>query len=228
MTGPVFLKGMERLSIAFPTFKPDPKSIDAWFERLKNISDRQFNNSVDAICDGIKEIFPGTNIVALIRENIPRRVDGEKEATAKFLEGAEGFEGVVERIAPGKLWNVADYQPEPTNHGHEGVKIPAPIVACDVRIFDPEHKPWESCRYCGAQVDYYWVETDWLIRKWKQKQPFWLRIGCMACDERKWQEKNKLKDVGEEAYTPPPKGHGKQKSSTPSRKVIPFSSAYEE
>ena len=70
MTKENFKKGVNMLGAVLGNLKPKPERLDIWFDLLNDIDDHDFERAVRTICNEVKEIYPGTNIVALIREQI--------------------------------------------------------------------------------------------------------------------------------------------------------------
>ena len=62
----LFLKGFARLAVVFPALNIQP---DFYYELLMDLDGGYFMWSVMKICKEQKELFPNTNIVALIRGN---------------------------------------------------------------------------------------------------------------------------------------------------------------
>jgi hypothetical protein len=168
-----FKDGMIRLTLAHPGLNPTPESQDFWLEILADLSDWQFEESILKICRTVRSIHPNDNLAALIREHapaIPKDMASEKEL-ADFLEGKKDVRGIVNAVNPG-VWDPHWVQSD---------------ISCD-----PDSPPEERCAWCGNYVEYYWVKEPYLFRRWGQKRPFWLRVGCPGCDEGKGQRKQNM------------------------------------
>ena len=63
-----YIKGMGVLFSVFRDLGVTPVAVNAWFDLLKDMSDEHFTQAIHLICKGEKQIYPGTNIVALIRQ----------------------------------------------------------------------------------------------------------------------------------------------------------------
>lgn len=64
LTHDLFLKGFARLAVVFPALNIQP---DFYYELLMDLNDGYFMWAIMKICKEQKELFPNTNIVALIR-----------------------------------------------------------------------------------------------------------------------------------------------------------------
>lgn len=173
-----FDQGIKRLYQVFPGLKPKDEAaisfwesqLDVWEGILSDLSDSQFEQAIASICRRVKDIFPSSNLAALIVEHAPeeRRYDqASQEDLDRFLEGAKGrgIRGIVDQVSPG-TWDIS-------------------WVQTAREIYDRMNPPEERCRFCGEYVTYYWVDIEWLYRRWGQNRPFWLRVECPACDEGK-------------------------------------------
>jgi len=65
MTQKAFEKGLASLVLAFPNRTFDPGFMFDW---LQDLSDGEFLKAVGAVVSEHKELYPGTNIIALIRD----------------------------------------------------------------------------------------------------------------------------------------------------------------
>ena len=74
MTKETYVKGMLLFVATFQKMKIDDNTQDAWFMLLEDLGDDQFLRAIKKVCQGQPEIYPGTNIVALIREHARRQV----------------------------------------------------------------------------------------------------------------------------------------------------------
>jgi len=70
MTRKNFADGIETLLEVFKNLSASKKRLDIWHDLLNDIEDKQFEDAVKKICREVRDIYPGTNIVALIREQI--------------------------------------------------------------------------------------------------------------------------------------------------------------
>lgn len=68
MTKSAFEKGLIFFAASFPRSKPDKETCLAWFELLKDLTDIQFLSAIKTLCKSQKELYPGTNFIAHIRE----------------------------------------------------------------------------------------------------------------------------------------------------------------
>ena len=88
----VFEKGIALLLAVFPQLKVEGA---IFYEYLKDIRDRDFIRAINSIIRTVKELYPGTNIIALIIEHVkisrPELTEEEleiehKEETRKWRE----------------------------------------------------------------------------------------------------------------------------------------------
>jgi len=70
MTKQNFKKGIDEISASFGNLIITKEKLDIWFKFLCDIDDKEFEKAVRIICNETKELYSGTNIVALIREQI--------------------------------------------------------------------------------------------------------------------------------------------------------------
>ena len=63
----VFLQGMDILAKTFTSLNLSPSSFGAWKALLDDLSDHVFLKAVETICLETERLYPGTNIVALIK-----------------------------------------------------------------------------------------------------------------------------------------------------------------
>jgi len=61
----IFDKGIVRLAVSFPDKRFDG---EVMWEFLNDLTDEQFIQAISKLCSSLKEIYPGTNVTALIRE----------------------------------------------------------------------------------------------------------------------------------------------------------------
>lgn len=64
MTKDVFKKGMVMMTVAFPNMQI---AIEAFYELLADLTDAEYQSAVLKIVRGEKELYPNTNVIALIR-----------------------------------------------------------------------------------------------------------------------------------------------------------------
>jgi hypothetical protein len=74
MTKETYVKGMLLFVATFQKMKIDDNTQDAWYMLLEDLSDEQYLMAIKRVCQGQAEFYPGTNIVALIREHARRLV----------------------------------------------------------------------------------------------------------------------------------------------------------
>lgn len=68
MTWTQFRNSLAVLLAAFPNLKPDEATLKVWFALLKDLSAGSLERAVLAFCQMQREIYPGTNVVACLRE----------------------------------------------------------------------------------------------------------------------------------------------------------------
>ncbi|MCK5606513.1 hypothetical protein KAR91_31715 [Candidatus Pacearchaeota archaeon] len=71
-----FTEGMAIFSTCIKDFGINTDEAKVWYKLLQDISDQLFLKSVELICQTQIDIYPGTNIVALIREQ-SKQITGE-------------------------------------------------------------------------------------------------------------------------------------------------------
>lgn len=69
MTKTTFKKGMTIFTACIKDFPLDKDKAAVWFRLLKDMPDELFLEAVHRVCQTEKNIYPGTNIVAMIRES---------------------------------------------------------------------------------------------------------------------------------------------------------------
>ena len=84
MTKGYYLIGMEKLQATFENLKPSERTVEVWYEFLQKVSESDFNIAVKRICNDLDTIYPGTNMVALIRKHMPEH-DGLPVMTDRGL-----------------------------------------------------------------------------------------------------------------------------------------------
>lgn len=78
MTYECFTKGMAIFAATFRGVKFDINTQKIWHELLQDLSDEQFKSAISKICREVKDFYPTTNFVALVREQIKEnQVDTE-------------------------------------------------------------------------------------------------------------------------------------------------------
>jgi len=55
----------------------DNKTLDIFYELLKDLNSLEFNSGIKYICNEVKELYPGTNLVALIRGKQSKEPESE-------------------------------------------------------------------------------------------------------------------------------------------------------
>ena len=75
MKDETFAKGMRLLTAVFRGLTMPPVEIlEIWKSLLNDIPDERFIYAVKKVCNNVRDIYPGTNIVALIREQLIPKV----------------------------------------------------------------------------------------------------------------------------------------------------------
>ena len=75
MRDETFEKGMAVLAATFAGISLSKETVSAYRNLLDDLSDEDFERAVIKICRELKEIYPGTNIVALIREQAKPKIN---------------------------------------------------------------------------------------------------------------------------------------------------------
>ena len=70
-----FAEGINLLSITFPNLELSEKTLKVWKQLLDDLTDEQFKEGILRICRDTKELYPNSNIVALIRDQIIDNVE---------------------------------------------------------------------------------------------------------------------------------------------------------
>ena len=78
MNKDIFTKGVSMLLSSFRHLQIKEETLDLWFQLLDDMTDNDFMASIKNICRNTAEIYPTTNIVALIREQF--KMDNESMA----------------------------------------------------------------------------------------------------------------------------------------------------
>jgi len=92
MTKETLAKGFALICMTFPNLGMAEETLDVWAKLLDDVADRDFMGAVISLCRSEKQLYPGTNIVALIRE----RVGGDVQA--KSLEALHELEQAMHRV----------------------------------------------------------------------------------------------------------------------------------
>lgn len=174
MKDEVFETGISKLITVFSALQPSVATLREWKNLVRKMDGELFLAAIDEICEQKTEIYPYTNLAALIKEfagkiNVRKQRYNEisaKQELDRFLKGTDGLKGIVSQVNPG-IWDLSGNQ-----------------AAMD-EIYDRMNPPEERCRWCGEFVAYWWCDIDWLYERWGQDRPFWLRIECPACDKGK-------------------------------------------
>ena len=75
MTKTTFKKGITIFTACVKDYPLDAEKAGVWFELLKDLGDEVFLKAVHTVCQTNRDIYPGTNIVALIREATQRGME---------------------------------------------------------------------------------------------------------------------------------------------------------
>lgn len=68
MTWEQFRNGVAVLLAAFPKLEPSEETVQVWFALLKDVSPVAFTQAVMVFCQSQREIYPGTGLVACLRD----------------------------------------------------------------------------------------------------------------------------------------------------------------
>ena len=63
-----FSKGIAKLGLLWPNRVISQETTDVYWELLQDLTDEKFLMGIQVICRDVKELYPDTNLVALIRE----------------------------------------------------------------------------------------------------------------------------------------------------------------
>lgn len=86
MTRPDFTRCMAVLLAAFPKLQPDQATVEVWYGLLQDLAPSQLDQAVLAFCRTQREIYPGTNVIATLRDlAIPANVPSASEAWAELM-----------------------------------------------------------------------------------------------------------------------------------------------
>ena len=77
MTRECFKKQTDILLAVFGSINPTKEKLNIWYDLLKDIEDDEFKRAVEQVCNKVKEVYTGTNIIALIRAQIETTSDKE-------------------------------------------------------------------------------------------------------------------------------------------------------
>ena len=77
MTKKCFIKGVAIFLATFQNIKSKDATQELWFELLQDLTDEQFLYSIKKICLEVKEYYPSTNFIALVREQLAVNTDNE-------------------------------------------------------------------------------------------------------------------------------------------------------
>jgi hypothetical protein len=102
MTKETLAKGFALICMTFPNLGMNEDALNVWARLLEDLEDNEFMGAVVDLCRNEKQIYPGTNIVALIRD----RVGGDIQA--KSLEALHSLEREMRRIGAYKTPRFAD------------------------------------------------------------------------------------------------------------------------
>ena len=76
MTPEGFDEGMAVLAATYPSLVMEPPTLKVWRRLLEDIDDAPFLSAVIRLCREEKQLYPGTNVVALIRERAVTATSG--------------------------------------------------------------------------------------------------------------------------------------------------------
>lgn len=75
MTEQGFSKGIAVFFAAFSNIKIDKNTLNIWKQLLDDITDNDFYFAILQICREVKEFYPTTNLIALVREQITEKIE---------------------------------------------------------------------------------------------------------------------------------------------------------
>lgn len=93
MTKKCFIKGVAIFLAAFQNIKVKDATQELWFELLKDLTDEQFLYSINKICIEVKEYYPSTNFIALVREQLKVNMDNEALLAWEAVKRAMAHQG---------------------------------------------------------------------------------------------------------------------------------------
>ena len=102
MTKETLAKGLALICMTFPNLGMTEETLDVWARLLEDVGEKDFMDAVVDLCRNEKQIYPGTNIVALIRD----RVGGDIHA--RSLEALHVLEQAMHKIGAYKTPNFSD------------------------------------------------------------------------------------------------------------------------
>ena len=98
MNKEIFIKTMTILFSTFRGLKPEDATLDIWFKLLNDLSSEELETAIIKICRDVREIYPTTNIVALIREQIIDNIKDQAilawESVLQIMENCGSYESV--------------------------------------------------------------------------------------------------------------------------------------
>jgi SpoVK/Ycf46/Vps4 family AAA+-type ATPase len=88
-----FQKGIAILSACISDFKAtnEGEKLAVWYEMTKDLSDRVYLEAIKRICRETTNIYPGTNIVGLIRDAAEQTLREMSEKPTKRLQLESGY-----------------------------------------------------------------------------------------------------------------------------------------
>jgi hypothetical protein len=90
MTKEALARGFALICTAFPNLGLNETTLDVWAMLLEDLDDAPFLNAVIRLCREEKQLYPGTNVVALIRERAVTTTTG--------LVALTRFEDAMQRV----------------------------------------------------------------------------------------------------------------------------------
>jgi hypothetical protein len=109
MTFNEFTRALVPVLAAFPKLEPSEKTIETWYILLQDLDAGRFQIACVAFCRSQKEIYPGTNIVACLRD----MTDPDTAPSA-----IEAWGEVREKLS---CWREGDLVPQFTNQRVDAV-----------------------------------------------------------------------------------------------------------
>lgn len=98
MTKEIFSKGLAILMSCVKDFPLDSQKTEVWYMLLKNIPDEVYLNAIKNIAQSTKDIYPGTNIVAMIREQTQPNIEAEAALAYAKVERAFKKAGIYSSV----------------------------------------------------------------------------------------------------------------------------------
>jgi hypothetical protein len=102
MTKETLAKGFALICMTFPNLGMTEDALNVWARLLDDLGDNDFMGAVVHLCRNEKQLYPGTNIVALIRD----RVGGDVQA--RSLEALHVLEQTMHRVGAYKTPEFSD------------------------------------------------------------------------------------------------------------------------